>query len=129
MSSTDSLLSQLVTSSSPKASTFTSPLISNKVTSQANDSRAPSSLFSLMAFSFFKLRSIPFKQKSHVLIRARGRYQSAAITRRALWRLTFSCDYSRDCKLSWKPLEFCQLKMFFLLSVTLLSFSKPEYYL
>lgn len=37
-----------------------------------------------------------------------------------LWCLTFSCDYSRACKQSWKPLEFCQRHVF-LPSVTQLS--------
>lgn len=80
------------------------------------------SLFSVTACSFFKVRLIPFKQKSHFLIKAGGRYQSGAIMHQTLWCLTFSCDYSSACILSWKSLEFCHLNMFFLASLTRLPY-------
>lgn len=88
------------------------------------DSRVLSSLFSLMARSPFKLQSIPFKQKLHFLIKARGRYQSGAVMHQALWCLTFRCDYTSACIPSWKSLDCCHLNMFFLASLTLLSYCK-----
>lgn len=39
-----------------------------------------------------------------------------------LWCLTFSCDYSSACILSWKSLEFCHLNMSFLASLTWLPY-------
>lgn len=80
------------------------------------------SLFSVTACSFFKVQLIPFKQKSHFLIKAGGRDQSGAIMHQTLWCLTFSCDYSSACILSWKSLEFCHLNMFFLASLTRLPY-------
>lgn len=42
----------------------------------------------------------------------------------ALWCLTFSCDYTSACIPSWKSLDCCHLNMFFLASLTLLSYCK-----
>ena len=76
------------------------------------DSGVLSSLFSLMACFSSKRQSIPFKQNVNFLIKARERYQSGAIMHEALWCLTFSCDYTSACILSWKSLDCCQLNMF-----------------
>lgn len=97
---------------------FVSPSSHNS--SVSHDSRVLFSLFTLMAHPAFKLQSIPFKQKLHFLIKERGSYQSGAIMHQALWCLTFSCDYSAPCILSWKSLDCCHLNMFSLASLALL---------